>query len=155
MKDKLKMGNFGGYFTIRHERGGEVLGEVTIVNTVSNNGIERTSGLINGTRTGAFDCLRIGTSETAAGATDTNLKAEIAAGSLVGAAATCTQVTTDTTNDSAYLVHTFTATGSYTIKEAGIFTTTTGGCMLARATFTGKAMSNGDTLTVYYKIDVD
>jgi len=147
--------NLGGYFTLRHARNGEVLEEVKIKNTVSNNGLERTSGLMNGTRTGAFTKLRLGTSETAAAATQTDLKSGIAAGSLAGAAATCTQVTTDTTNDTAVLLHTFSATASYTVKEAGIFTTAAGGCMLARATFAGKAMVSGDTLQVKYSIDLD
>ncbi len=144
-----------GCFVVRHYRGDVMLSETKIRNTVCNNGLERVSGLINGASSGAFDCLRIGTSGTAAAAANTNLLAGIAAGSLAGSAATCTQVTTDTTNDSAKLLHTWASTGSYTVKEAGVFTTTSGGCMLARKTFDGKAMASGDTLQVAYTIDLD
>ena len=145
-----------GYFYIRHCRGNELLEEIKVHNTVTNVGKDEVAGLINGTRTGAFAYLSLGTSETAASATDTELKAAIAAGSLARASATCTQVTTDVANDTAQLVHTFTATAGYGVKEAGIFdTATSGGRMLARGTFAVKAMTNGDTLTVTYKIDVD
>lgn len=144
-----------GCFVVRHLRNGMMLSETKIQNTISNNGLERASGLLNGVSSGAFDCLRIGTSGTQAAAANTNLLAAITAGSLAGAAATCTQVTTDTTNDSAKLLHTWASTGSYTVKEAGVFTTTSGGCMLARKTFDGKAMASGDTLQVSYTIDLD
>lgn len=147
--------DLSGFFTIRHIRDGVLLSETRIHNTVTVNGLERSSGLLNGVRTGAFTKLRIGTSGTAASSANTNLLAAIAAGSLVGAAATCTQLTTDTTNDTAYLLHTWASTGTYTIKEAGVFTTTTGGCMLARKTFDGKALTNGDFLQVAYQIDLD
>lgn len=145
----------GGYFTLSHYRDGKLLSEERIRNTITNNGLERCSGLINGVSTGAFDCLRIGTSGTAAAAANTNLLAGITTGSLAGAAATCTQVTTDTTNDSAKLLHTWSATATYTIKEAGVFTSATTGAMLARKTFDAKAMVSGDTLQVTYTIDLD
>ena len=145
-----------GYFTLRHLRNDVLLEEITLHNTVTNTGKDEVAGLINETRTGGFKWISLGTSETAAGVTDTALKAAISSGSLTRASASTSQVTTDVTNDTAQLVHTFTATASYTVKEAGIFdTATSGGRMLARGTFTGKAMTNGDTLTVTYKIDVD
>ena len=144
-----------GYFNLRHFRGSELLDEIRLHNTITNMGMDEVAGLINGTRAGAFTKIAIGTSGTAAAATNTGLLTELAGG-MARAAATCTQVTTDVTNDTARLVHTFTATASYTIKEAGIFdTATSGGRILARGTFTGKAMSSGDTLTVTYDIDVD
>jgi len=146
----------GGYFNLRHfDAFGNLLDETTIKNTVTDMGKDEVAGLINGTRSGAFTKLAIGTSGTAASSANTGLLTELAGG-MARAAATCSQITTDVANDTARLVHTFTATASYTIKEAGIFdTATSGGRILARGTFTGKAMSSGDTLTVTYDIDVD
>lgn len=144
-----------GKFTISHIRNGEVLEQVVIENTVTNNGIDSAAGLIGGLKTTGFTYLGIGTSETAAAAADTDLKAGITAGSLNRAASTTTQVTTDTTNDTVQLLHTWTATASYTIKEAGIFDTASSGVLLARGTFTGKALAANDTLQVKYQIDVD
>ena len=153
MKEKFTI---GGYFKLRHYNAdGLLLEEETVKNTVTDMGKDEVAGLINGTRTGAFTYLAIGTSGTAASSANTGLLTELAGG-MARVSATCTQVTTDVTNDTARLVHTFSATASYTIQEAGIFdTATSGGRILARGTFTGKAMSSGDTLTVTYDIDVD
>lgn len=144
-----------GYVTLVHSRNGVVLEKVSFKNTITNMGIDQVAGLINGTRASVFDTLMLGTSETAAAATDVALKAVISAGSLAPAAATCTQITTDTTNDTAYFVHSWTATASYTVKECAISTSASSARILGRKTFTGKAMSSGDTLTVYYGVDVD
>ena len=98
---------FSGYFIFRHERNGKLLDEFRVNNTVTVNGKERSSGLLNGTRTGVFDSIRLGTSETAAAASQTDLKAAITAGSLSGLAATTSQHTTDETNDTTSLTKTF------------------------------------------------
>ena len=146
-----------GKVILCHFRDNQLLSEQRISNTVTTMGIDQVAGLLNGTRTGAFTRLALGTSGTTAVVGDIALKAEITAGSLARAASTCTQITTDTTNDSAYLVHSWAATASYTVKEIGIVNTaTSGGRILARTTnFVAVGLTNGDSLTVYYKIDVD
>ena len=144
-----------GVVSLRHERNGVVLLEERFTNTITNMGRDQVAGLINATRTGVFTRLALGTSETAAAVGDIALKAEISGGSLARASATATQITTDTTNDTAYLVHTFSSTGTYTVKECGIVNSASGGRLLGRKTFTGKAMVSGDTLTIYYGIDCD
>jgi len=144
-----------GQVTLCHRRNGVILSIESFCNTITTMGKDQVSGLINGARATAFTRLALGTSETAAVVGDIALKVEIAAGSLARAASTCTQITTDTTNDTAYLVHSWTATASYTVKECGIVNSATGGRILGRKTFTGKAMESSDTLTVYYAIDVD
>ncbi len=146
-----------GHYRIRHEKANGDVEEAWIHNTVTNVGKDSVAGAINNLKTEGFTVLAIGTSETEAALTQTALKAEIAAGSLARATATATQHTTDVTNDTAVLTHTFTATASYTVKEAGIFdqSTASAGVLLARGTFSGKAMEANDTLTVYYYIDVD
>lgn len=154
-KDKEGLG-LKGIITMRHYRGGKLLSEEVFYNTITDMGKDQVAGLINGQRTGAFTRIGLGTSETAAAAGDITLKAEMAAGtSLARAAATCTQVTTDVTNDTARLLHTFTATAGYTIKECGLFNSASGGRILGRKTFAGKALADTDTLQIDYKIDVD
>lgn len=148
--------SLNGKLILRHSRNGVLLAELRISNTVVTMGKDQVSGLINGARSSAFDTLRLGTSGTAAAAADTDLKAGITAGSLAPAGATCTQITTDVTNDTAYLVHSWSATASYTVKEVAIATSTSGGRILARTTnFTAVGLNDGDSLTVYYKVDVD
>ena len=145
-----------GEIVLCHFRNKLLISEQRISNTITTMGIDQVAGLINAARTGAFTRLALGTSGTAAVVGDIALKAEIAAGSLARAAATCTQITTDTTNDSAYLVHSWSATASYTVKEVGIVNSASGGRTLGRTTnFTAVALGNGDALTCYYKVDVD
>jgi len=144
-----------GKFYIRHIRNGKVLSEEVITNTVTNTGKGSAAGLLGGLKTTPFTYLGIGTSATQALASDTDLKAGITSGSLARASATVSQVSTDVSNDTLQLLHTFTATASYTIKEAGVFDTASGGVMLARSTFADRALEPNDTLKITYQIDVD
>jgi hypothetical protein len=144
-----------GIVTICHYRNGRLLSEERIYNTKTTVGIDQVSGLIGGLRASAFDTLRLGTSGTQATSADTDLLALISAGSLAPAAATVTQITTDTTNDTAYWVKSWSATASYTVKEAAIATSASGGRILSRTTFDAKALTDGDSLTIYWQIDVD
>jgi len=145
-----------GTVVLRHERGGLLLSEQRISNTITSVGIDQVAGLINGARASQFDTLQLGTSGSAAAAGDIALKAVISAGSLAPAAFTATQITTDTTNDSAYCVHSWSATASYTVKEIAIATSASSARILNRTTnFTAVGLGSGDSLTVYAKIDVD
>lgn len=144
-----------GKFCIRHLRDGEVLSEEWINNTVTATGKAEVAGLINEATSGGFKWLAIGSSSTAATSADTALAEEITSPSLGRAASTCTRVTTDDTNDTAQLVHTWTSTATQTVKEAGIFDAASSGVMLARQTFAAKNMEANDTLAVTYKTDVD
>jgi len=145
-----------GIVTLRHIRNGKILSEQTFSNTVVTVGIDQVAGLINGVRDTAFTYLRLGTSGTQTSASNTDLLAGITAGSLAPAASTATQITTDTTNDSAYLVHSWASTGSYTVKEIAIATSATGGRILSRTTnFAAVGLTSGDNLTAYYSVDVD
>jgi len=143
-----------GKFIIRHFRNGQLLSEEEIDNTVTNAGKAEVAGLINEVTSGGFKWLAVGSSSTAASASDTGLASEITANGLGRAAATCSRVTTTVTNDTAQLVHTWTATGTQTVKEAGLFDTSTAnqGNMLARQTFSAKNMENNDTLELTYKV---
>lgn len=143
-----------GQFNLKHIRNGKLLSEETIDNTITTVGIREVAGLINEVTTGGFKWIELGSSSTSASAANTTLAAAITAAGMPRAAATCTRTITTTANDTAQLVHTFTATASQSVREAGIFDTATSGVMLARQTFTAKALESGDTLAITYKVKV-
>ncbi len=92
--------------------------------------------------------LAVGTGATGAARTaaptDTALSNEIAVISTNSGSATTTTVTGDT-----YSVNqTYTATGSVSIDEAGLFTAASGGDMVLSATFDGVSLLNGDTIQI-------
>lgn len=143
-----------GQFNFKHYRNGKLLSEETIDNTITTVGIREVAGLINEVTTGGFKWIQLGSSSTSATAANTTLAAAITAAGMSRAAATCTRTITTTANDTAQLVHTFTATTSQSVREAGIFDSSTSGVMLARQTFTAKALESGDTLATTYKVRV-
>ena len=145
-----------GELVLCHYRDSQLLSLQRINNTVTTVGRDQVAGLINGARASQFDTFQLGTSGTAALIGDLTLKAVISAGSLAPATFTASQITTDTTNDSAYCVHSWAVTASYTVKEIAIATSASSARLLTRTTnFTAIGLSNGDSLTVYYAIDVD
>jgi len=92
----------------------------------------------------------IGTGVTAISATDTTLEGE-----SMRVASTNVLITTTVTNDTAQATGTFNITGSVTIAKAAQFTTsTTGGTMLCEASFTGLALTNGDSIITIWKFPV-
>lgn len=145
-----------GQFGIRHYRNGKLLSEEWVDNTITDTGKPIVAGLINADVSDSFKWLAVGSSSTAATASDTALAAEISANGLGRSSATCSRVTTTVTDDTAQLVHTWTATGTQSVQEAGIFNTSTasGGNMLARQTFTAKNLETNDTLQLTYKVKV-
>jgi len=148
--------NLRGYGIIRHFRNGKLVSEQKFTNTITESGIRRVAGLINGEETTAFSYLQLGTSGTQASSTDTALLSPITAGSLAPTAATTSQITTDTTDDTAYFVKSWSATASYTVKEIAIGTSATAPTILCRTTnFTAVGLTDGDSVSIYYKIDVD
>lgn len=99
-----------------------------------------------------FTYLAVGTSSTAVSANDTTLNAEITDTGLERAAATVSRVTTTNTNDTLQLTKTWTATGSKTVEEVGVFNASSSGTLLGHALTTSKALANGETLTATYKV---
>lgn len=136
---------------------GEVKEAWSIDNTTTDAGKAAVAGLINGTVSEDFQWIALGDSGTTAASGDTALASEITAAGLGRAEATTSRVTTDVSNDTAQLVHTFTATASQTVKESGIFDTSSAssGTMLAHQTFTAKNMATDDTLEATWQVDVD
>jgi len=146
-----------GLFVITHKRNGKEISRVEIHNTATTTGKAEVAGLINEATSGGFKWLALDASSTAATAADTALVTEITANDCGRAAATCTRVTTDDTNDTAQLVHTWTASGTQAVRGVGVFDTSTasGGIMIGRTTFATKNMIANDLLIVTYKINVD
>jgi len=95
----------------------------------------------------AYDYIAIGTGTSTPTRTDTTLETEDQR-----AASTGTQETTQSTNDTLQLVHTFSFGGAKTISEAGIINAAVGGALLSHATFTGISVTASDTLAVTYQI---
>lgn len=96
--------------------------------------------------------IAVGTSDTAFAAADTTLKAEITDSGLARVAATVTRETTNTTNDTAQLVTTFTVTGTKTIKEVGILNASSTGDLGGRTVLTTpKDVVDGSSYTCTHK----
>ena len=99
-----------------------------------------------------------GTGAGTAGATDTTLFSEKALdlSSTTGTrvAATSSQVTVTTTNDTYQLAATLTATGAGTVTNVGAFDNSTigSGNLYAKADFTGVALASGDSIAFTLKI---
>jgi len=101
----------------------------------------------------AFDYIAIGTgtpSTTALGGEATTNGGARRGGANV----TGTRVTTDTTNDTAQLVTTFTFTGNLALTEEGIFNAAAAGTMLASQSFAALNVADGDTLQITHRVKV-
>lgn len=103
----------------------------------------------------AFTYIAIGIGTTAANVADTTLESEITTNGGQRAAASVSLVTTDTTNDTARAVVTFTFTGSFAVTEAGLLNASSSGTLLNRQVFSAVNVVSGDTLQVTIDIDVD
>jgi hypothetical protein len=131
---------------------GNVRDKWTVENLVTNAGFAQLALLAGDASATPFTYIAVGTSSTAPAATDTTLTAEITDSGLERAAGTVSRVTTTVTNDSYQITKTWTATGSKTIEEVGVFNASSGGTMLSHALTGSKAVSSGETLTGTYKL---
>jgi len=142
-----------GFGKIKHYRNGKLIDEITFFNTITNAGKAEAAGLFNEARAGGFKYVAIGSSGTVAAAANTALAGEITGAGMARVEATCSRTTTTVTDDTAELLHTFTATASQEVREVGIFdTATSGGTMAGRSTFAVKNMETDDVLQVLYKV---
>lgn len=127
-----------------------------ISNLVVNAGLAGVASRINGAGGEAtFTYIAIGIGVTAANATDTTLQSEITTGGGSRANATASRVTTDVTNDTAQLQHTFNFTATFAVTESGVLNAAAAGTLLARQVFSAINVANGDSLQVTWKFDVD
>lgn len=123
-----------------------------ISNVFTNAGKAQAALLYGDASATPFTYLAVGTSSTAAAATDTTLGAEIVDSGLERAAGTVSRVNTSVTNDTFQITKTWTATGSKTVEEVGVFNAVSGGTMGNRALTTSKAVASGETLTGTYQV---
>lgn len=97
-----------------------------------------------------------GTGAGTTAATDTTLFTEAlvsgAAGGTDHTAGTSTQQTTTTTNDTYQVVGTRTATGAFTVTNAGLFDAASGGTLFMKGDFTGIALASGDAIQFTCKV---
>ena len=138
--------------TVRHYRDGQLLSEEVVHNTTTQTGYSDMSSLF----IGKYKWLALDSSSTAYTNASTALVSEITGSGLDRASATTSQVTTTYTNDTAQLVHTWTASAAQTVQGVGIFDTSTAsaGDMPGAAHFTAKNMEANDTLQITYKVKV-
>lgn len=95
-----------------------------------------------------FTYLALGSTATAFAATQTALVAEITGNGLARHVATVTQETTTVTDDTTQLTYQWTASGTETVREAGVFNASSGVIMAARKVLgTAQALVSGNTFT--------
>lgn len=123
-----------------------------ISNGITNAGKAQMALLAGDATATPFTYLAVGTSNTAFAASQTALQAEITDTGLARAAGTVSRVTTTETNDTFQVTKTWTATGTKTVEEIGVFNDSSAGTMLGRALTTSKALTNTDQLIGTYKV---
>lgn len=147
-----------GRFKLKlYDEDGNLKDSREIKNTIVNDGLVETAGLLVGvTPTDgdliAFDSIGIGEGSASVTATDTDLTT-----SIRREAATPSLTQTSVSEDTAELVNTFNFTASHAIRESGVFNTgsaDTGGDMLCRQTFPVMNVTNGDSLETTWDIQV-
>ena len=137
-------------FKLTHKDGS--VEEWTVNNLITSAGKAQLALLAGDASATPFTYLAVGTSATAASVGQTALVAEISTNGLSRAAATVSRVTTTVTNDTLQLVYTWSVSGTSTVEEVGIFNASSVGTMLGRALTTSKAVVNGDSLSITYKV---
>lgn len=152
-------GSLKGRFELKlFDEEGNLKDQRKIDNTIVNDGLREVAGLLinvapsDSGDVGEFDSIGIGEGSASVDATDTDLQTPIRRES-----ATTSLTTTSVTEDTGELVNTFSFSGSYAIKESGVFNTgtaDTGGDMLCRQTFPVMNVTNGDSLETTWDIQV-
>lgn len=129
---------------------GKVRDSWTVRNLVTSAGKAQLALLAGDASAVPFTYLAVGTSSTAVSAGQTALGAEITDTGLARASATVSRITTSVTNDTLQLDYTWTATGTKTVEEIGVFNASSSGTMLSRALTTTKTINNTETLQATY-----
>jgi hypothetical protein len=150
MKNKITLKGFGNLKCFRKD--GSLKWSLDFGNLIVNAGKAQLALLAGDASATPFTYLAIGTSSTAVAAAQTALAAEIVDSGLERAAATVSRTTTTVANDTLTLVKTWTATGSKSIEEIGVFNAASAGTMLGRALTTTKSVVSGETITGTYNV---
>ena len=131
---------------------GKVRDSWTVENLVTNAGFAQLALLAGDASAVPFTFLAVGTSSTAPAVGNTALVAETTTNGLARVAGTVSRITTAVANDTYRITTTWTATGSVTVEEVGVFNAGAAGTMLSRALTTTKSVVNGETLTGVYTL---
>lgn len=155
MQDTMKLP--GGVFELKiyanqeDANKGIVKDSVKVHNKMTNASLAVISGLVGNTGAQtAFGYAALGTSSTAVSASHTTLQAEISTIGLGRTSTTNARTTTSQTNDTLTFSASWTASGSTTIEEVGIFNASSSGTMLARALTTSKPVLSGNVVSLVY-----
>ena len=124
----------------------------TVDNLVTNAGFAQLALLCGDAAAVPFTFLAVGTSSTAPAVGNTTLVAETTTNGLARVAGTVSRITTAVTNDTYKITTTWTASGSVTVEEVGVFNAASAGTMLSRALTGTKAVVNGETLAGTYSL---
>ncbi len=144
-----------GYVRLQvKNKNGDVLSDTGFIqNVITYTGLAAFAGLVGNTGgVSAFTYLALGTDATAASQSQTALIAEIVDTGLARHIATVSRSTTNQTNDTLQFDYTWTATGSKTINEIGVFNAASVGIMAARKVTGALAVVNTNTIVATYKI---
>ncbi len=132
---------------------GKYVEEYKEKNLVVDSGLAAIASRINGDGSeDIFTYIAVGDDDTAESASDTSLGSEITGNGLARANASVSRETTNTTNDTAVLEYKFDVTGSESIREVGVFNDASSGTMLSRTVIATKNVSDGDDITITYKV---
>jgi hypothetical protein len=132
---------------------GALLRVVEGENLVTNVGKERLSAIVAGLTSTLPGYIALGTTNTAANVTDTQLAAEIvSSGGQRRAVDTQTRTTTTVTNDTISYTSVFTFTGSFAIVEAGLLDASSAGNLFARRVFSAVNVVNGNVLNAVWTL---
>lgn len=127
-----------------------------VSNLITNAGFAGVASRIGGAGAeAAFDYIAVGTGTTAAAVANTTLETELATSGLSRAQGTVSRQTTDVSNDTARVTHTFSVTGTAAVTESGVLNAASSGVLLCRQVFSAINVSNGDSLAITWDIDVD
>lgn len=132
------------------DKDGNIRDEWTVNNTIVNAGKAQLALLAGDGTANPFTYLALGTSSTAVAVAQTGLQAEITDTGLARAAGTVSRTTTTVTNDTYQITYTWTASGSKTVEEVGVFNASSSGTMLGRALTSTKTLVNGEQITATY-----
>lgn len=124
-------------------------------NLVPTRGKQIAAEQIGGTTTAPVTAIAIGTGTTGPSASDTALGSEITTGGGSRGAASISNETTGTTNDTERWQKTFSFTSGFAVTEEGLFdNNASGGNMLARQVFSAINVTSGDSLQITHDVQV-
>jgi hypothetical protein len=126
---------------------GDVLQVEEVHNLVTLQGRNLVRDLLNEANDNGLTHIALGTDETAAAASDTNLRAEVHRDTFTK------RISSDGVLTLQYFLASSAANGS-TLREAGLFNAATGGVCFARATHGGIAKSSAITVTYTWQITI-